>query len=234
MRQSPRPANTTSPARADAGAIGQDRRDARAPDRITPGRHQRLSGDDAHGFGRRARRGPDGKSCIGRVTDVVEHLFTYDAESGQIAWKSVVGPRGRVGDEAGWLHKRWGYRVVEWRENGMRKRTYAHRLAWRLYYGSWPPDGMQIDHINCDRLDNRIANLRLATPQQNRMNERPRGDLPKGVSLYRQNGYEYWRARIKLGGKQQSLGYYKTVEEAKAAYDAAAPKMFGEYARLGG
>ena len=90
---------------------------------------------------------------------------------------------------------------------------------------------MQVDHINGVRADNRICNLRLATPQQNRMNERQRGKNPKGVSLFKCRGFTYWRARIKKDGKEIHLGYFKDQSDAKAAYDAAAAKMFGEFAR---
>jgi hypothetical protein len=102
-------------------------------------------------------------------------------------------------------------------------KLYMHRLITNA------ADGEQVDHVNHDGLDNRRENLRLCSAALNRRNQRKtRGTSRyKGVSLFR-NGK--WRATIKLNGKQHSLGHYVEEEDAARAYDAAARKMFGEYA----
>ena len=93
------------------------------------------------------------------------------------------------------------------------------------------PDGMSVDHINGNGLDNRRANLRLCANSQNICNSRLRIDNAvgfKGVSP--QNGR--FRARLTVQGKNRSLGLFATPEEAAHAYDAAAIEEFGEFARV--
>lgn len=89
------------------------------------------------------------------------------------------------------------------------------------------PDGVQVDHINGDGLDNRRANLRLATHRQNTLNRARRGDGFKGVS--RRQGR--WLARAGRNG-QFYLGHFGTPEEAARAYDAKARELYGAFARL--
>jgi hypothetical protein len=98
-----------------------------------------------------------------------------------------------------------------------------------------PPPGMVVDHINGDRLDNRRANLRFCTLAQNKQNSRPyRGGTSryKGVSWKRTGkGTGKWLARIRVDGKDIHLGFHKEEEEAAKAYDTAAIRYYGEFAR---
>jgi hypothetical protein len=92
---------------------------------------------------------------------------------------------------------------------------------------------LEVDHINGDKLDNRRANLRVATKTQQRQNQRvTRRNTSgfKGVSRISSTGR--WRARIKVSGRQMPCGVYATAESAALAYDAAAREYFGEFARL--
>lgn len=88
--------------------------------------------------------------------------------------------------------------------------------------------GQEVDHANGDGLDNRRANLRFATRQQNQQNRRPRG-MYKGVSYHARE--QAWRARIKYNGRFIELGHYPTAEMAAREYDRYAPILFGEFAR---
>jgi hypothetical protein len=90
-----------------------------------------------------------------------------------------------------------------------------------------PPEGLQVDHIDGDGLNNRRSNLRVATKQQNNWNVKRDGRL-KGVYP---SGTR-WAARINLNGKEIHLGVHATIEEAAHVYDAAAIHYFGEYACL--
>jgi len=96
-----------------------------------------------------------------------------------------------------------------------------------------PPRGYVVDHINGDGLDNRRANLRLATHAQNGRNRRK---IKKGISKYKGVSWEEstgkWRALIHVDRKKISLGCYKDEVTAAKVYDKAAKKYHGEFARL--
>jgi hypothetical protein len=108
------------------------------------------------------------------------------------------------------------------------KRYRAHVLAWYMTYGNWPEMG--IDHINNNPADNRIENLRLATPRQNGQNSKRRRDNTTGFKGVKQRGNK-WTARIMVNGHRKWLGTYDSAEEAHKSYDEASILYFGEYAR---
>ncbi len=95
-----------------------------------------------------------------------------------------------------------------------------------------PPDGMRVDHIDHDGLNNQKLNFRFVTPWENSLNTRPRKHSSqfKGVSYRKRNGR--WRSRITVDGKLLCLGSYPTEEEAALNYNAAARLFFGDYAYL--
>lgn len=95
-----------------------------------------------------------------------------------------------------------------------------------------PPDGMVVDHIDGNGLNNRKCNLRICTQQQNMQNRRPlaRSSAFKGVSFYTQTGK--WHAEITLDGKKIYIGSYDDEIEAARAYDRKAIELFGEFAYL--
>lgn len=140
--------------------------------------------------------------------DAVYELLSYNPETGFFCWH-------KTGCRAGHTRKD-GYVGI-----GIGGRIYrAHRLAWLLVYDRMPT---LIDHINGDRSDNRIANLRECTSSENRQNSRH----VRSASGYRgvsRNGRR-WRAAIALQGVDYYLGTFATPEEAHAAYcDAAAER----------
>lgn len=95
------------------------------------------------------------------------------------------------------------------------------------------PDGMEVDHINGDRLDNRRANLRLCTRSQNQHNKGAQANNTsgfKGVQFYKRTGK--WHAKIKLHGKERHLGYFATAAQAAEAYNRAAFEIHGDFAYL--
>lgn len=93
-------------------------------------------------------------------------------------------------------------------------------------------DGMDTDHANGNKLDNRRSNLRPATRSQNLANRpslRGRSEY-KGVSWH--EARKKWAAHYYLGGESHYIGLFVSEQEAAAAYDEAAKRVYGEYAYL--
>ena len=111
------------------------------------------------------------------------------------------------------------------------RRYLAHRLAWFYVYGEWPRKGL--DHINRDRLDNRIANLREADHAQNVQNRGPMSNNKSGFKgvFFNPRHTQPWQAQITARGQYFNLGRYATAEEAHEAYKEAAARLHGEFAR---
>lgn len=156
-------------------------------------------------------------------------MFVYERETGLLRWKRAVGYGGRVpaGSIAGNVH-RGSNGYVQLRFGG--RLYYAHRIAWALVNGEWPP--LEIDHINGCPSDNRLVNLRLASREQNLHNTRKPGGVAgvKGVSWSKHK--QAWHARIRSGGRQYHLGYFRSFAEAAAIRIAATQKLHGEFARI--
>jgi hypothetical protein len=155
----------------------------------------------------------------------VREIFDYDPISGELIWKVATSSKNPVGSIAGTIAGT-GYRLVTVDS----ARFLAHRIVWLWNYGVMPPG--DIDHINRDKSDNRIENLRIATRPQNNSNSKRRRDNSSGytgVTWHAQSGK--WRALIHVNKKQKHLGLFSTPEEAYAAYCVAAKAVFGEFAK---
>jgi len=100
------------------------------------------------------------------------------------------------------------------------KTIYLHKLC------AGPHEGLEVDHVNHNKLDNRIENIRLATRQQNGAWRKHFGKGLKGVRKH----HHKWVARISIMGREIHLGSFETQEQAGRAYDAAAIKAYGKFA----
>ena len=137
----------------------------------------------------------------------VKNLFNYNSKMGTITWTS-----GKfTGKEAGWISNA-GYRKV-----CIFGRDYqAHRIVWLYHNGYFPENGL--DHINRNKSDNRIENLREATQSCNMINTGVRADNKTGVKgVYYNKMQERWHPRITLSGKKHHLGFYKNFHNAVLA-----------------
>jgi len=152
-------------------------------------------------------------------------LFHYDPANGHFTRLLNRCSRTRAGDIAG-NETAQGYLRI-----GIDGKEYTcHRLAWFYMTGEWPKD--QIDHINGIRTDNRFTNLREATTAENTRNgliSKNNTSGFKGVCFHKDTGR--WQAKIFINGKGRHLGLFDTAEAAANAYDAAAAKLHGEFAR---
>lgn len=112
-------------------------------------------------------------------------------------------------------------------QDGKRKELFMHRVILNA------PKGMETDHINGDGLDNRRCNLRICTTSENQQNQRVQSRAKsskfKGVSWRARE--QKWRAGIQIHTKQIMLGYFVSEIKAALAYDEAAKKYFGEFAK---
>lgn len=109
---------------------------------------------------------------------------------------------------------------------------YAHRLAWFYIYREWPKF---IDHVNGDRADNRIFNLRVATRAENNANKKTRSDNTSGVrGVVWHKQISKWVAQIQKNGHNHYLGAFLSKEAAARAYDAMAISLFGNFANPNG
>lgn len=153
----------------------------------------------------------------------LHELLICDADSGVLRWRHQLQNGIPAGSRAGCLTSR-GYRQV----TVDKRLLLEHRVVFAMVHGRWPLLG--IDHANGVRDDNRVSNLREATQSQNMGNMRKhKTSVLKGVYRTRPGGC--FAARIGFGKDVKRLGFFRTAEEAHAAYVRAAVERFGEFAR---
>ena len=151
----------------------------------------------------------------------------FEHRDGKLYWKKVAYPSKQylVGQEAGSIHQT-GYRHVTW----LGKVHKVHRLIFLLEYGYLPPE---VDHINGDRQDNRLENLRPATRSQNQCN---RGALASNTSGYPgvtwHKASKAWYVRVMKDGKSKIIGYFKDLELAGLFAAEARSLYHGAYAKI--
>lgn len=147
-------------------------------------------------------------------------LLDYDRETGVFTWKVKTCRKVVPGKQAGGFNAN-GYVQIKINKIFF----YGHRLAWFYVHGQWP--GQEIDHINGNPSDNRLANLRLADRMQNNQNKRPRIDCQSGVrGVARRKDTNRWKAEIRVNKRLISLGCFDSLEAAACARRVAELKFF--------
>ena len=146
--------------------------------------------------------------------DELKELLSYDPLTGIFRWIKVRSGV-RAGEVAGSING-WGYRHISVIGN----RYQAHRLAWLYVYGEWPHD--QIDHINRDKLDNRINNLRDVNQSVNMRNAQMNKNNTSGVlGVYWVKKRLKWISRINFNGRTHHLGEFNSFPDAVCTRKAA-------------
>ena len=175
---------------------------------------------------------PDAKTAPKPLPDIetLNRLFHYDPETGILTWKvgkiNRHAPQREIGSLAGSLNSlgyfkvRVGFGIYS-----------VHRIVWKMHHGT-DPGRMQVDHRNGDPSDNRISNLRLATPRDNMRNtptSRKNTSGYKGVSYISATGK--WLASLSYNGEVTSFGCFDTPEEANEVVKEAREILHGDFAR---
>ena len=149
---------------------------------------------------------------------VLKSLFHYDKATG-IFTRAKNHLRAKEGSVVGTPNYK-GYLLFSVQGKSYR----AHRLAWLYVYGQFP--SMDLDHINGDRKDNRIENLRELPNRLNQQNRK--NPNPNNTSGYKGVGWSKklskWRVKIVKDYKTIHLGYFDNIDEAVMAYANGAAK----------
>ena len=133
------------------------------------------------------------------TAEYLRSVLHYSPETGIFTWKVSTAHRVKVGDVAG-SQNGLGYLSIQLQS----RPQLAHRLAWLYVYGSWPKD--QLDHINRNRSDNRISNLREVSNKQNMQNaSKPSNNTSGHPGVYWHKQRSKWVAQIKHNYKQINL-----------------------------
>lgn len=147
--------------------------------------------------------------------DVLRQLLAYDSETGKLTWLP------RSNGRAGWNTQFAGTLALNslgdqgYRRGAIFDRVFlAHRVIWAMVHGEWPD---QIDHINGDRSDNRLSNLRNVTGLENSRNQRVRSRISGSIGVHWHNQRQKWQARIGVGGSDIYLGLYSDFDHAVSA-----------------
>ena len=158
--------------------------------------------------------------------EIKEHLDDkyYYREDGRLCWKTTT-PFRKAGQVAGWKSNTHKYRTVKVAENP-RKNLPEHRAIFLMKFG-WLPE--IVDHINNDKLDNRIENLRESDCEKNAFNRSKQHNNTSGypgVTFIKRD--DVWRANIGYKGQKIFLGQYKAREDAVRARQEAELRYYGE------
>lgn len=141
------------------------------------------------------------------IEEIQRHIL-YNAESGLFTWIKPHGSRipGKVGET-----DKDGYLIIYFKG----KRIKAHRLAWFLTYGELPKQ--ILDHIDGNKCNNRISNLRISTNRLNQINRKIHRDGHLAGTTFSKRGKK-WVAQIQINSLKKTLGKFDTQLEAHEAY----------------
>jgi hypothetical protein len=145
--------------------------------------------------------------------EYLKSVLYYNQDTGNFVWikkENSKSTRIKIGEIAGCIDNN-GYRIIRISGKGYK----SHRLAWLYIYGNLP--FKMIDHINGNKIDNRISNLREVSNKENQLNQNRHrlGSLPGAIFRKKSNK---WQSYINLNNKFKHLGYFNTELEAHEKY----------------
>lgn len=157
---------------------------------------------------------------------VFHERFRY--ENGVLFIKKAGQWKGKVGDRAGTAGGRDKKRIVI---QVMGQRFFAHQVIWIMFHEDLPPAPLTIDHEDLNPLNNRIENLRVASPTEQQANSLLQSNNTSGFKGVSYNPNKNKGKPFRAVCKNKHIGWFKTAEEAAEAYDAETVKLFGSFAK---
>jgi hypothetical protein len=152
---------------------------------------------------------------MGLTFEYLREALDYNEGTGEFTWARDRGRSIKAGTKAGTVAHN-GYVNIGLKTNGKKKLYLAHRLAWFWMNGEWP-DG-EIDHINRNKADNRLSNLRVVTRSENELNKSLQSRNKAGatgVSFCKATGK--WQVSRRVGGISQWRGRHACLADAVKA-----------------
>lgn len=157
--------------------------------------------------------------------DWIHKWLVYDPVTGVFTWAKTKGHR-KAGKIAGTIKKDSGY-ILLWIDG---KQYRAHKVAMYIYTGCWPNEFL--DHVDGNKANNAISNLRFATKSQNGFNVGIKATNTSGVKgVSWRADRNKWRAYLRINGSIKHLGYFDDIEFAELVVNEARDKYHGEFAR---
>lgn len=154
--------------------------------------------------------------------ELLKSILNYDKHTGIFTWKIQSNANNKIGDIAG-TKKKTGYMSITYKG----KLYAAHRLAFLYEHGYLPK---MIDHINRNKVDNRIENLREATHSQNQYNSKKGMGKSKERNVYWRKYKKKWAVIFHFNNKPKQFGSFDTIEEASKLANELRLKFHGNFA----
>ncbi len=147
------------------------------------------------------------------------NFLEYDKENGELKWKPRKSSRWNArhsGTKAGCISSSNGYLTLSINN----QKYLSHRVAWAIFYGEWPAG--QIDHIDHNRTNNRISNLRCVTHSENGKNQKRRARTRDGeMGITKRQDTGKYQVRVCANGTRKTIGCFCSIEAAISARNFA-------------